>query len=92
MRKVVNSRESAGKIVQDARSQASLIMKQSRLEGEREGQVQYKETMVRTEEESKALVVEATMRAEKLRQRGKLYLDALVWRIVKFVCGMEADI
>jgi len=92
MRKVVNARESTGKVVQEAGDQAAETLKRAHIEGEQAGQAQYKETLAKSEEEAKALVVEATQRAEKLRQRGKLTMDALVWRIVQFVSGMEADI
>lgn len=91
-RKLVQARESAGKIIQEARHKVAQTLQQACTAGEQEGQARYKEMLKKSEDEATALVAEARQQADRLRQSGKSQMEALVERIVKFVTGMEEGI
>jgi vacuolar-type H+-ATPase subunit H len=91
-RKVVQARELAGKTVQEARNQADIILEQARTAGENEGHARYKEIIKKSEDEATALVAESRQQTDGLRKTGKVHMEALVGRIVKFITGMEEGI
>jgi vacuolar-type H+-ATPase subunit H len=91
-RELVQARQTAGKIVQDAQNQAALVLQEARIAGENEGRTRYKEVLKKSEDEAAAMVAGARQQADGLRKTGKIHMESLVGRIVKFITGMEEGI
>jgi vacuolar-type H+-ATPase subunit H len=91
-RKLVQARETANKIVEDARSQSIQTLEMARKAGEQEGQSRYKEILKNSEDEATALVAEARKRAKKSRNISRLHMEGLVERIENFIIGLEEGI
>lgn len=90
-RRIAEARQIAEQSVNKAKSQAELLRIQAREEGQRDGQARYQEIIVKAEEEADAIMASARKRAEELRLRGNLRMDAGVSYVTNLILGQEEE-
>jgi vacuolar-type H+-ATPase subunit H len=88
-RKIVAARDSSEHNAANARAQAVLIKKQAEEQGTREGQIRYKETIARAEEQAKVIVAQAHREADDLRQTGQLRMEQAIDEALSIILGMK---
>lgn len=87
-RRLAAARESAEKTVATAQAEAIKIKTQANEEGQRNGEVKFREMISKAEEESRGIVTQAHQRAEKLRRKGQHRMDRAVR--MAFLCLVGA--
>ena len=90
-RKIAAARENAGQILKDARRQADALKQDAWDMGIREGEARYRAIISKAEEESRALVAEAKMRAKQLRRQGQERMQAGASLSINFVLGQAEE-
>jgi vacuolar-type H+-ATPase subunit H len=88
-RKVVTARESSEHSVANARVQAALLKKQAEEKGKREGQIRYKETIAKAEEQAQVIIAQAHHEADDLRGNGQACMEQAVNEALNIVLGMK---
>lgn len=90
-RKVATARESSERGAVNARVQGALLKKQAEEQGEREGQIRYKETIAKAEEQAKVIIAQAQHEADNLRQTGQSRMARAVDEALNIVLGMQGE-
>jgi vacuolar-type H+-ATPase subunit H len=88
-RKIVTARESSEHSAANARAQSALLKKQAEEKGKREGQIRYKETIAKAEEQAKFIVAQANREADDLRQTGQLRMEQAVGEALNMILGVN---
>jgi len=88
-RKVVAARESSEHNAANARKQAVLLKKQADEKGKREGQIRYKETIAKAEEQAKVIIAQAQHEADNLRGNGQARMEQAVHEALNIILGMK---
>ena len=88
-RKIAKARKDREHILAKTRAQANEMMIEAQENGQREGQLQYRQILSVAEEEAKAILAEAKQRAYELQHQSSQYMDTAVRHVVNIVCGME---
>jgi len=89
MRRVITAREASEHSAADARAQGSLIKKQAEEKGKREGQISYKETIAKAEEQAKVIIAQAEHESEFLRGNGLVRMEQAVNEALGIILGMK---
>ena len=90
-RKVVAARDASEHKAAAARAQAALIKKEAETQGIREGQIRYKDTVAKAEEQAQVVIAQANHEADDLRQRGKLRMDSAVNEALNVILGVKGN-
>jgi vacuolar-type H+-ATPase subunit H len=90
-RKVVTTRESSEHSAANAHVQAALLKRQAEEKGGREGQIRYKETIAKAEEQAKVIIAQAQHEAEDLRQTGQTRMERAVNEALNIVLGTKGE-
>jgi vacuolar-type H+-ATPase subunit H len=85
LRKIVATRIAAEEILENGRQQSAAIKREAQEAGTRQGQVCYKELIAKTEEEAKAIVIEAQGQADRFRRRGLVRMHSAVDFVILLV-------
>jgi len=88
-RKIAAAREASEHSASNARAQAALLKKQAEEKGKREGQIRYKETIAKTEEQAEVIVAQAQYEADDLRETGQARMEQAVNEALNIVLGMK---
>jgi vacuolar-type H+-ATPase subunit H len=90
-RKVVAARDTSEHKAADARAQAKLIKKEAAEKGARAGQIRYKETVAKAEEQAQVIIAQANREADDLRQTGQHRMEQAVSEALKIILGVKGD-
>jgi len=90
-RKIVAAREASVQQAVNARLQAALLKKQAGEKGEREGQIRYKETIAKAEEQAHVIITQAQHEADTLRRSGQARMEQGIHESLNIVMGMKGD-
>lgn len=90
-RKVAAAREASEHSAANARGQAALIKKQAEEQGERQGQILYKEIIAKTEEQSKEIIAQAQHEADRLRRTGQTRMEQAVHEALRIVLDLKEN-
>ncbi len=88
-RKIIAAREASEHAMVEARAQATLLKKQAHESGTRDGQIRFKETVSKAEEEARAIVEHAHNQAADLRQKGQTRIEAAIQEATSIVLGLK---
>lgn len=88
-RRVVAAREASDHSASNARTQAALLKKQAEENGKREGQIRFKETIAKAEEQAKVIIAQAQHEADDLRGNGQARMEQAVNEALNIVLGMK---
>jgi vacuolar-type H+-ATPase subunit H len=91
IRQIAVAREVAEQTITEARSQVKNLLTEAQESGLHSGQVRYKETLSRAEEEAHAIVFQAHNQAKRLRHEGKRRMSKAVCQAVNLVIGLEEN-
>jgi vacuolar-type H+-ATPase subunit H len=87
-RKIVAARQAFEHNLVNARTQGTLLKKQAYELGNRKGQIIYKETVSKAEEEARTMVVHAHKKASDLQRGGQDQMEEAVQRAVAVILGL----
>jgi vacuolar-type H+-ATPase subunit H len=90
-RRVTAARAAADQSLANAHAQAAQRKIDARETGMREGQVLYKESVARAEEEAHSLTAQAQKQAAELRQKSHQRIDSAVRLVVNMVLGRQDE-
>ena len=90
-RRITAARAAADQSLVNARAQTTQRKNEARETGIREGQVLYKESVAKAEEEARSLSAQAQIQAAELRQKGHLRMDAAVRLTINVVLGRQVE-
>jgi vacuolar-type H+-ATPase subunit H len=90
-RKIVAEREAALHRMANARLQAAQLRKQACEKGEREGQIRFKETIAKAEEQARVLITQSQHEADTLHRTGQACMEQAVHESLNIVLGMKGD-
>lgn len=90
-RKVAAAHDNSEHSLTDAKAQAKLLLDEARQNGERKGQIQYREIVSEAEEKARAVRAGADQQVEELRQKGGQKIGVAVRRVVNIITGIEED-
>lgn len=88
-RMLIAARESSDRIVAEARGQASLLKKEARESGARQGQLQHKEIVLQAEEEARRIVEKAQEDASTLKRKGQTQMEEAIRDAMDVVLGLQ---
>jgi len=88
-RKIIAARESSEHSAANARAQAALLKKQAEEDGKREGQIRYKETIAKAEEQAKMIIAQAQHEADDLRRKGQTRMEQAVNEALNIILGTK---
>lgn len=91
-RKVITAREASEHNAANTRVQAALLKEQAREMGEREGQIRYKATIAKAEEQSKEIIAQAQHEADNLRRMGQIRMEHAVREALSIVLGLKESV
>jgi len=90
-RRVTAARAAVDQSLVNARAQAAQRKIDARETGLREGQILFKESITKAEEEARAISAQAQKQAAELRQKGYQRMDAAVRLAVNVVLGRQDE-
>lgn len=85
------ARETAEKLLADARADAKRSVHQADEDGKREGQAQYKEVLAQAEEEAATIINKARILTKELRRQGQQRMETGVEYALSFIAGIEIE-
>jgi len=88
-RKVIAAREKSESAVVAIHSQATLIKKQAHESGIRDGQIRYKETVFKAEEEARSIIEHAHSIAADLQRHGQGRMNSAIQEAMDIVLGLS---
>ena len=88
-RKVAAAREASEHSAANARAQSAALKKQAGEKGEREGQIRYKETVAKAEEQAQMIVAQAQNEADVLRRKGQARMEQAVSEALNIILGLK---
>lgn len=88
-RKVVVARDVAEHCAANAHAQAALIKKEAEMQGIREGQICYKETVAKAEEQAQVILAQADRESNDLCQMGRLRMNLAVNEALRIILGVK---
>jgi len=88
-RKVAAAREASEHSAANARIQAALLKKQAEENGKREGQIRFKETIAKAEEQAEVIIAQAQHEADDLRENGQARMEQAVKEALNILLGMK---
>ena len=90
-RKIVAARQAFEHNLVNARTQQTLLKKQAHDLGNRKGQIIYKETVSKAEEEARTMIVHAHKEASNLQRRGQDQMEVAVQKAMNVVLGLTGE-
>jgi vacuolar-type H+-ATPase subunit H len=88
-RKVAAAREASEHNAANARAQSVTLKKQAEEKGEREGQIRYKETIAKSEEQAQLIVAQAQNEADDLHRKGQARMEQAVSEALNIILGLK---
>jgi vacuolar-type H+-ATPase subunit H len=88
-RKIIAAHESSEHNAANARIQAALLKKQAEENGKREGQIRFKETIAKAEEQAEVIIAQAQHEADDLRENAQARMEQAVNEALNIVLGMK---
>ena len=88
-RKIIAAREKSESAVVEVHSQAVLIKKQAHESGIRDGQIRYKETVFKAEEEARTIIEHAHSIAADLQRNGQVRMNSAIQEAMDIVLGLR---
>ena len=88
-RKIAAAREASEHSAANARAQSAALKKQAGEKGERAGQIHYKETVAKAEEQAQMIVAQAQNEADDLRRKGQARMERAVNESLNIILGLK---
>jgi len=90
-RQIAAARETAECKVVEARNQVKGLLEDARATGSRQGQMHYKVSLTKAEEEARALVAQSHNQAKDLRHKGERRMSSAVRHAENLVIGLDGS-
>jgi vacuolar-type H+-ATPase subunit H len=91
IRQVAAARKAGEQLLSDTSSRMKELLEQAQKTGRQEGEAEYREWILRAEEEARALLAEDRHKSAELRRQGDLRMPDAVRRAVNIVVDREDE-